>query len=410
MSGNKDTACASCHHPNLAGGDALPLSIGVNAETPNLLGPGRLHQVNSPHYDAGPTVPRNSPSTFNIAFYTQTLFHDGRIQRIDDNNITTPDVSFNQPDPLVNKSLVAAQAKFPITSEDEMLGFNFQYQKENNEKRQGLINRLIEHDNNNQNQWLELFKIAFNQRDIAIESLITVDNITFAISEYEKSQILINNPWSKFLSGDDTAISEQAKKGALLFYLPQSKGGFSCSDCHSGPFFTDEKFHILAIPQIGRGKNNGPFLDHDFGRFNQTQLESDRYAFRTPTLLNITKTGPWGHNGAFIQLEDIIKHHLNIPKSLQEYIPDNIQPGIQIDNWYQNTSAIIDHMANFSIFNNTYDYNNKQIEALSAFLSTLTDPCISNRQCMAKWIPSDNDPNPDGLRLIAIDNLGNPLQ
>ena len=65
LGGDQDSACASCHHPVLGGGDALSLSIGVGAENPDLLGPGRIHDALADGYDGGPTVPRNTPTTFN---------------------------------------------------------------------------------------------------------------------------------------------------------------------------------------------------------------------------------------------------------------------------------------------------------------------------------------------------------
>ncbi|QTH72207.1 cytochrome-c peroxidase [Pseudoalteromonas xiamenensis] len=73
LSGDMDTACASCHHPFLGGGDALPLSIGVAAIQPNLLGPGRLHDAGAVHADGGPqyqeTPPPHSILRFTIKHY-----------------------------------------------------------------------------------------------------------------------------------------------------------------------------------------------------------------------------------------------------------------------------------------------------------------------------------------------------
>ena len=72
LSGDKDVACATCHIPSLGGGDELSVSIGVGAVDPEWLGPGRAHP------SGGPTVPRNAPTTFNIAMWDSVLFMDGR--------------------------------------------------------------------------------------------------------------------------------------------------------------------------------------------------------------------------------------------------------------------------------------------------------------------------------------------
>ncbi|WP_274620644.1 cytochrome-c peroxidase [Colwellia maritima] len=67
LGGDRDSACVSCHHPMLGGGDNLCLPIGVGSELPDLLGAGRFHDANSHAFDGGPNVPRNAPTTFNIA-------------------------------------------------------------------------------------------------------------------------------------------------------------------------------------------------------------------------------------------------------------------------------------------------------------------------------------------------------
>ncbi len=46
LSGNLDVACATCHHPQLGGGDNLSLSIGVDVADPDVLGHKRLLQGN----------------------------------------------------------------------------------------------------------------------------------------------------------------------------------------------------------------------------------------------------------------------------------------------------------------------------------------------------------------------------
>ena len=80
-----DLACASCHHPFLAGGDGLSLPVGVGALDPDLVGPGRRHDGNfyiDPEADGGPNVERNSPTTFNSALYQHALFNDGRVLNV----------------------------------------------------------------------------------------------------------------------------------------------------------------------------------------------------------------------------------------------------------------------------------------------------------------------------------------
>jgi cytochrome c peroxidase len=87
-------------------------------------------------------------------------------------------------------------------------------------------------------------------------------------------------------------LSEAARRGAELFFSARSK----CSTCHPAPLFTDESFHALGVESA----------DDDAGRFNITQKEADRGAFKTPTLRNVALTGPYMHNGRFHHLEDAV--------------------------------------------------------------------------------------------------------
>jgi hypothetical protein len=76
LGGQLDSACVTCHHPALGGGDALPISIGIEAVNEDVLGPGRRH------VSGFFTVPRNAPTTFNIVMWDEVLFWDGRIESL----------------------------------------------------------------------------------------------------------------------------------------------------------------------------------------------------------------------------------------------------------------------------------------------------------------------------------------
>ena len=328
LGGNLDSACVTCHHPMLGGGDNLSLPIGTEAKIPNLLGPGRLAKTTSQHYDAGPTVPRNAPTTFNVSLFDSFMFHDGRVESTSktpnmqgtDGHIITPDTG-QSIDFKGGKNLVHAQARFPITSPEEMKGFTSA--KNNQQMREFLAQRLGGYGAgidtlDNSNYWLDQFREVFQTPNNSAASLITEQNISFLIGEYERSQLFINNPWKAYVDGNKEAISPLAKEGALLFYKSNADGGADCVRCHSGMRFSDEKFHNIATPQIGRGKGHGTGIE-DFGRYDVTKLPSDKYGFRTPSLLNVSVTGPWTHAGAYTTLNAIVTHHLNPQKALDNY-------------------------------------------------------------------------------------------
>jgi len=427
LGGDLDSACVTCHHPMLGGGDDLALPIGVDAEVPDLLGPGRTHSVNGEHFDGGPAVPRNAPTTFNIALWDNFMFHDGRVESLgktpkmggnDSLGIRTPDVPFGEIDSDAGVNLVVAQARFPVTSKEEMKNFSTLDGTNNAEVRDNLAQRLGDYGNPLGgmlivNHWLAEFKEGFSSPDSTAEELITFDNIANAIGEYESSQVFVETPWKKYVQGDDSAISDAAKRGAKLFFNTRQDGGANCSSCHSGDFFTDESFHVIGMAQIGRGKGDGDYGTDDFGRFRETRDEKDKYAFRTPSLLNVTATGPWGHAGGSATLQQAILTHLNPQKELIDYDFSQLDPNIQAVDMVINTQRAIDKLvvnrADGIASIEDIDLTDTEVEELLAFLEVLTDPCVEDSECMSKWIPAASDTNPDTLRINAIDGNGNFL-
>lgn len=409
LGGDKDSACVTCHAPTLGGGDDLSLPIGVGADNPDLLGPGRTHP--SGH----PTVPRNAPTTFNIAMWDQAIFHDGRIESLgktpgadgaDGQGIRTPEVPLGVADPNASKNLVAAQSRFPLTSSEEMRGFQFEAGNGAQAARDHLAARLGDYGAGigelANPAWLAEFERAFNHKATP-ERIITEQYIAEAIGRYERSQVFINTPWKAYVQGDESALSESAKRGALLFFSPYEDGGANCAACHSGDFFTDEQFHVLAIPQIGPGKGDGPNGTDDFGRFRETGQFADLYAFRTPSLLNVEETGPWGHDGAYTTLEGIVRHHLNPAQAVATYDFSQLDPSIQTEHTMENTTkalAQLESNRKMGLLEPQYlALTDGQVADLVAFLRSLTDPCVTNEDCLAPWMLDENDPDPDGLLL-----------
>ena len=416
LSGEMDVACVSCHHPALGGGDDLALSIGVEAVDPMLLGSGREHRSDGAAFDGGPTVPRNAPTTFNIGLYDKAIFHDGRIESVEatagangfDTQILTPDSPNRDTADAKAVNLAAGQARFPVTSNEEMKGHK-KGALNNEGIRDYLVARLRgENDDLPTNEWLAAFRVGLQDEAGSAESLITQANIFNALAEYERSQVFVLNDWRAFVQGDDDAISLEAKQGAKLFFAAKEDGGANCASCHSGDFFTDESYHNIAMPQIGRGKGDGLTGTNDFGRFKVTKQEADKFSFRTPALLNVAVTGPYGHSGAYQSLEAVVRHHLNVESAVTNYaMSDNVsQVGVQIDDLMTNTQLALDKLAadrGAAVAGLIEDLTltDEQVAQLVAFLNTLTDQCVTDASCFNQWVPSDSTPDPDGLRVVA---------
>ena len=111
LSGNRDIACATCHHPRAVLGDGLALAVGVG-------GTGKIPNRRRGH--GQPFVPRNSPELFvrGLANW-DTMFWDARVEETPSGDLSTPAGSKLQSG---LDGVVAAQAMFPVTSRDEMRG------------------------------------------------------------------------------------------------------------------------------------------------------------------------------------------------------------------------------------------------------------------------------------------------
>lgn len=395
LGGDEDSACASCHLPTLGGGDGLSLSIGVGALDPDLIGPGRTHP------SGGPTVPRNAPTTFNVALWDSVLFHDGRVESLgktplangnDGAGIRSPDVPFGSADPQAGINLVMAQARFPVTSAEEMRGEGLEGAT-NQDVRSYLADRLG--NLSEQNPWVAEFEAVFGASE-EIDTLITEQRIAQALAAYERSQLFVDTPWKSYVQGDDDAIDPAAKRGAQLFFTPAAQGGAGCASCHAGDFFTDEEFHVLAIPQIGPGKGDGDTKAEDFGRFRETGDPADLYAFRTPSLINVAVTGPYGHDGAYRTLEGVIRHHLDPAEALDTYDFAQLDVGVQTEYCVENTQKALAQIDGYSPINLT----DVEVNELIAFLHTLTDPCVTDAGCLTPWMPSQGDLAVEEFRLI----------
>ena len=427
LGGVQDTACASCHHPALGGADGLSFPIGTDATDPDVMGIGRRHS------SGAPIVGRNSPTVFNTGLYDRGLFWDSRVESLGQepgqggaaSGIRTPDSALGVADPNAGPNLLAAQARFPVTVPEEMRD-TFDQSGTNATVRDHLAARVGDYGSGAgvlaSNDWLPRFQQAFNSTADA-RTLITFDNIALAIGDYQRSMVFVETPWKRYVEGDLQAISETAKRGALVFFQDIDEGGADCARCHSGDFFTDEEHHVIAPPQIGPGKGDGNV--DDFGRMRETGDADDRYFFRTPSLLNIDKTAPYFHSGAYDSLRDVVRQYAIPLMHLSEYFQDRAwcdlpqyaiiascrtrfpNAEVNTDNAFSRSQALRTSDPD-ATFPDLSDLPSIIEPRLAVFMETLTDPCIEDRACLAPWIPEPAEA-PDGNQLNARDRDGNAL-
>lgn len=364
LSGNKNIACATCHHPTLASGDGMSLGLGEGAVA---LGTARrAGDENAPHN----RIPRNAPALFNLGAYEfEVMFHDGRVQ-VD----PTAEFGFKMPANATLErpvpSALAAQALMPPTSFDEMAGQDRENpiaiaSGEGRFAGDGGVWDLLCERIEAIPGYADRFKAVIGDRKLHFT------DIARAIAEFETFEFQsINSPFDQYLLGDETALDEDQKAGMELFY-----GSANCASCHSGPFQTDHSFHAIGLPQFGPGKVEGGYADE--GRRAISGEDADRYRFRTPSLRSVTVTAPYGHNGAYSDLEAMVRHHLDPIASLTGYdrrqakLPE---AKVDADDW----AAMDDLEEVIRIAEATeimpVTLSDTEIAELMAFLEALTDP------------------------------------
>ena len=256
LSGQKDVACATCHHPSFGYSDGLDLSIGANGAG---LGPARAFVPGH----APRVVKRNSQTVLNVAFNGLTaggnsnpaaapMFWDLRVRSLE------------------------AQALEPLKALDEMRGGTYPEDRAVT----SVVSRL-----NAIAEFRRLFARAF-----AESRPVNERNLGRALAAFERTLVVSNTPFDRYMRGDTTALSVEQVRGMERF---QSVG---CINCHNGPMFSDFAAHVLGVPDSSK-------LPESDSGVNKT------YAFRTASLRNLSATAPYMHNGAFATLPEVVNFY-----------------------------------------------------------------------------------------------------
>lgn len=378
ISGNRDIACATCHHPSLVTGDALSLSIGTKAEGGigpfRELGPGR------------PFIPRNAPEVFNRGSGAWTsMFWDSRVELTADGRILSPAGGIL---PAGLPNVLSVQAMFPVTSRDEMRGRVGDLDVFGDVNEMALIA-----DDDLPAMWATLMErllsipayellFAAAYPDTPSEEL-GFEHAATAIGAFEAAAFtFLDSPWDRYVAGETYALDESAKRGALVFF-----GDGRCWKCHSGSLLTDQQHHNIGVPQLGPGK--APHAPFDLGRARETNRTPDLFAFRTPPLRNVVATGPWMHNGAYTTLEGAVLHHLDAVGALLSYDASQLDPRLQ--------GTVMNDAGTIEMILKTLDpqmhepieLSEEQIVDLFAFLESLTSPSLVDIEAtIPPFVPS----------------------
>jgi cytochrome c peroxidase len=190
-------------------------------------------------------LPRRTPTIFNLA-WAELLMWDGR------------------------KSSLEDQVVGPMSTPAEM-----------NQDLDHLVDKLARISG-----YRQAFAAAFPGESISVK------NVARAVATFERTVVSGPAPFDRWIAGDQTAISQSAERGFVLFNTKAN-----CAACHGGWNFTDNAFHDIGLP------------DADLGRGAILHLPSMQHAFKTPTLRDVARRGPYMHNGSLTTLHEVVEHY-----------------------------------------------------------------------------------------------------
>ncbi|MFI3123149.1 MAG: cytochrome-c peroxidase [Methylococcales bacterium] len=143
---------------------------------------------------------------------------------------------------------------------------------------------------------------------------VTADNVRDAIATFERSLVMTNSRFDKWLKGDSNALSTREKEGYRLFK------SYGCSSCHQGVNIGGNMFERIGVFRDYYEEKSENVSD--MGRFEITGLEDSRHEFKVPSLRNVTLTKPYFHDGSVETLHDAIDimaiHQLGVKLSNSE--------------------------------------------------------------------------------------------
>jgi cytochrome c peroxidase len=175
--------------------------------------------------------------------------------------------------------------------------------------------------------------------------------------------------WDRHLRGDTTALSVEAKRGAIVFY-----GKGRCAACHRGDLFSDFSYHSIGV---FRTDTTGR-LPEDFGRWNATRLRADRYKFRTPPLRNVTQTAPYFHDGSEGTLRGAIERHFDPLSRAKKFRPDG------------SFAMTVEQISALSpVLVPRIELSNREVDELIAFLASLEYQSEKLEDVIPSAVPSE---------------------
>jgi cytochrome c peroxidase len=227
----------------------------------------------------------------------------------------------------------------------------------------------------------EAFRVAFGD-----DALDDVDrayaHMTSALAAFERTPTFapFASRYDHYLAGQ-AALDASERRGLAIFEDP-ARG--NCASCHPNrpaadgapPMFTNYGYANLGIPAYANNlfyeqpaplnPDGAKYVDRGLGRTLDDPREDGK--FRTPTLRNIARTAPYGHNGYFANLSYFVDF-LNTRDSGSEQVGScsRVAPHTACAWPAPEVAATMDHLVG------GLHLSEPDVADLVAFLNTLDD-------------------------------------
>lgn len=242
---------------------------------------------------------RNAMSILNVA-YARSLFWDGRAKTLE------------------------AQSQMPIEDEKEM--------GEHIDIATGKISGIKGYE--------VLFKKAFGDKSV------TKDRISKAIAAFERTIKSRPGKFDLFINGKSDAYTNDELMGLHLFRTKAQ-----CMNCHNSGYFSNNGFENIGTSRMGE-------KGEDMGRYLVTKSPEDAGRFRVPGLREVSRTGPWFHNGSMKTLTEVIRFYsMGNPEHYQKRT--TVYEGIALQSQKSGMVRML-------------ELSDEEISQLEAFLRTLS--------------------------------------
>jgi len=292
-------SCASCHHAAAGFKAGVPQGIAEGGEGFGSAGEGRTFATGFDGEASDPALkpdiqPVTSPAVLNVA-YQDVMLWNGQFG--------------NTVDGIVNSNLAAntlATEGTPKAHNNRQLsGLEIQAIAGTGVHRLSTTNDSILQTNS---QYQALFDAAYPSGSNDV-----LEDAGKAIAAFERTIFANLAPFQKWLKGDAMAMSDQEKRGAILFF-----GEAECVACHTSPALSsktdateNEMFFAIGFSDFDPNDFQISGVVDDAtsrGRGGFTGNAIDDYKFKVPQLYNLADTSIFGHGASFRSIKDVVKY------------------------------------------------------------------------------------------------------